>query len=87
MIRPLGNRVSIIIEKSDEVTKGGIILPDVAKEEKVMGKVVALGKEVTDIEYGDVVLFGKYSGDIVKAEGVEYRIVAEDDLLAKVVKK
>lgn len=86
MIRPLGNKVCIEIEKAEEKTKGGIILPDVAKEEKSIGKVVSLGRDVVDLEYSDNVIFGKYSGDVVFYEGKEYRVVSEDDILAKVRK-
>jgi len=84
-IKPMGNRVLVKQSTSEEVTKSGIVLPDTAdKEKKAQGKIVALGngEEVakTGLKVGDVVVFGKYSGDEVEVEEegkkVEYKILS-----------
>jgi chaperonin GroES len=89
-IRPLGDRVLIKRIKEEEKTKGGIIIPDTAKEKPQEGKVVAVGKgKMTeegkllplDVKAGDRILFGKYSGSEVKIEGEEHLILREDDIL------
>jgi chaperonin GroES len=81
--------------KEEEKTKGGIIIPDTAKEKPIEGKVVAVGNgKVTDkgtvraleVKKGDVVLFGKYSGTEVKIDGEEHLILREDDILGVVTK-
>lgn len=90
-IQPLGDRVLIRPLEAQEKTKGGIVLPDTAKEKPQEGKVVAVGKgrisedgKVTPLEVkaGDKVLYGKYSGTEITVEGDEYLIVKEDDILA-----
>jgi len=88
MLKPLGNRVLIEPLKAEEITKAGIILPDSAKEEKSEGKVVAIGSGLVDgkeykfsVKVGDSVLYGKYSGEEVKIENKEYKIVKEDEIL------
>lgn len=90
-IQPLGDRVVIKPLEAEEKTKGGIILPDTAKEKPQEGKVVAVGKgKVTDkglqaleVKTGDRVLYGKYSGtEISTKEGEELLIVREEDILA-----
>ncbi|MBU2622610.1 MAG: co-chaperone GroES [Proteobacteria bacterium] len=89
-LRPLHDR--ILVKRVDEVTttKGGIIIPDTAKEKPAEGKVIAVGngkvgedgkKIPLDIKKGDRILFGKYSGSEVKIEGDEYLIMREDDVL------
>ena len=89
-IRPLHDR--ILVKRVDEVqtTKGGIIIPDTAKEKPIEGKVVAVGNgklledgtlRKLDVKKGDVILFGKYSGTEVKLDGVEHLILREDDVL------
>jgi len=89
-IRPLHDR--ILVTRVDEVqtTKGGIIIPDTAKEKPIEGKVVAVGNgkllddgtlRKLDVKKGDVILFGKYSGTEVKLDGVEHLILREDDVL------
>jgi chaperonin GroES len=94
-IRPLQDRV--IVERVDEEqkTKGGIIIPDTAKEKPMEGKVVAVGKGRTaedgkliklDIKAGDRILFSKYAGTEVKVEGKEYLIMREDDILGVIEK-
>ena len=89
-IQPLGDRVLVEPIKEDEVKKGGIIIPDTAKEKPQEGKVIAVGKgKVTeegkviplDVKVGDRVLFGKYSGSEVKIEGEEHLIMREEDIL------
>ena len=90
-IRPLHDRVVVKrIEKSDETTAGGLIIPDSAKEKPQEGEVVAVGKGKTaddgklitpDVKAGDRILFGKYSGSDIKIDGVEYLIMREDEIL------
>ena len=90
-IRPLHDRVLIKRVEEEQKTKGGIIIPDTAKEKPAEGKVVAVGTgrvledgkiRALDVKKGDRVLFGKYSGTEVKLEGEERLIVREDDILA-----
>jgi chaperonin GroES len=89
-IRPLQDRVIVQRVQEEERTKGGIIIPDTAKEKPQEGKVIAVGKgkvnddgKVTplDVKVGDRILFGKYSGSEVKLDGEEYVIMREDDIL------
>lgn len=88
--RPLHDRILVERVESEEVTKGGIILPDTAKEKPQQGKVIAVGpgKKTEDgklvpmdVKTGDTILFGKYSGSEIKMEGNEYLIMREDDVL------
>ena len=88
-ITPLGDRVIVRPKEAEEKTKGGIILPDTAKEKPVEGTIVAAGAgKVTDdgktvallVKVGDVVLYGKYSGTEVKIEGEDYLIMRESDI-------
>ncbi len=92
-IKPLGDRVVIKPAAAEEKTKGGIILPDTAKEKPVVGEVVAVGpgkvaddgkKIVMEVKVGDKVLYGKYSGTEVTIEGDEYLIMREADIFAVV---
>jgi chaperonin GroES len=90
-IRPLQDRVLVKrIEEAEEKTKGGIIIPDTAKEKPQQGKVIAVGKgkvgddgKITplDVKVGDRILFGKYSGSEIKLNGDEHLIMREDDIL------
>jgi chaperonin GroES len=89
-IRPLQDRVIVKRIEEEEKTKGGIIIPDTAKEKPQEGKVVAIGKgkvsdegKVTplDVKVGDRILFGKYSGSEIKLNGEEHLIMREDDIL------
>ena len=89
-IRPLQDRLLVTRIDEEETTKGGIIIPDSAKEKPSEGKVVAVGKgkvgedgKVTplDVKKGDRVLFSKYSGTEVNIEGGEHLIIREDDVL------
>jgi chaperonin GroES len=91
MVKPLADRVVIKPSAAEEKTKGGIILPDTAKEKPVVGEVVAIGPgKVTDegkkvapeVKVGDKVLYGKYSGTEVTIDGVEYLIMREADIFA-----
>ena len=93
-IRPLQDRVVVKrIEDELEKTKGGIIIPDTAKEKPQQGKVIAVGKgrvnddgKVTplDVKTGDTILFGKYAGSEIKIDGEEHLIMREDDILGVV---
>ena len=94
-IRPLQDRVILKRVKEEEKTKGGIIIPDTAKEKPIEGEVLAVGKgkvqedgtvRPLDVKVGDRVLFGKYSGTEVKIEGEESLIVREDDVLGVIEK-
>ncbi len=94
-IRPLRDRVLVKRVKEDEKTKGGIIIPDTAKEKPIEGQVVAVGNgrvldngetRSLEVKKGDRILFGKYSGTDVKFDGEEHLILKEDDILAIVEK-
>ena len=89
-IRPLQDRVIVKRVKEEEKTKGGIIIPDSAKEKPVEGEVIAVGNgkvqedgklRPLDIKAGDRILFGKYSGNEIKLDGVDHLILREDDIL------
>jgi chaperonin GroES len=89
-IRPLQDRVIVKRLEEEEKTKGGIIIPDTAKEKPQEGKVIAVGKgKVTedgkviplDVKAGDRILFGKYAGTEIKVEGEEHLIMREEDIL------
>jgi len=90
-VRPLQDRVIVKRVEEEEVTKGGIIIPDTAKEKPIEGKVVAVGKgKVTEdgkklpleVKKGDRVLFGKYAGTEIQIDGEENLIMREDDIVA-----
>jgi chaperonin GroES len=86
-LKPLGNRVVIQPISEEETTKSGIILPDtVDKEKKAEGKVIAIGDgekiKKLGLKEGDRVLFGKYAGEEVKVDDVEYKILSDEDVLA-----
>ena len=93
MMKPLNDNVLVERIERDSVSKGGIIIPDTAKEKPAQGIVVAVGpgkrdkagKHIEiDAKCGEKVLFGKYSGTEVKCDGVEYIIVRQSDILAVV---
>jgi chaperonin GroES len=95
-LQPLGDRLVVKPMESEEVTKGGIILPDTAKEKPQEGKVVAVGpgrlsedgkRIAMEVKVGDVVLYVKYGGTEVKIEGEELIVLRESDILAKKVSK
>ncbi|MCD6262605.1 MAG: co-chaperone GroES [Deltaproteobacteria bacterium] len=90
-LRPLHDRVIIKRTEEEERTKGGIIIPDTAKEKPVEGIVIAVGdgkrtddgkKLPLDVKEGDKVLFGKYAGTEIKIDGEEHLIMKEDDIIA-----
>ena len=90
-IRPLNDRVLVSRVEEEQKTTGGIIIPETAKEKPQEGKVIAVGpgkvdeegKRVgMDVKVGDRILFGKYSGNEIKVEGVEHLIMREEDILA-----
>ncbi|MDR1103813.1 MAG: co-chaperone GroES [Endomicrobium sp.] len=90
MIRPLGEKILVKPAEVKEVKKGGIIIPDTAKEKPQEGEVVAVGKGkktedgkiiALDLKVGDKVLYGKYSGTEVKFDDKEYLIMSQDDIL------
>jgi len=92
-IRPLQDRIIVKRVEEEETTKGGIIIPDTAKEKPQEGKVIAVGKGKTnedgklqplDVKKGDKVLFSKYAGTEINIEGVEHLIIREDDVLGVV---
>jgi chaperonin GroES len=90
-LKPLGDKVIVEVLSAEEKTKGGIIIPDTAKEKPQEAKVIAVGsgkvldngKTVApDVKAGDIIIFGKYSGSEVKVDGKEYLIIDADDILA-----
>ena len=90
-IKPLHDRVIVKRIEEEEKTKGGIIIPDTAKEKPIEGKVVAVGggkllddgsKLKLEVKKGDRVLFGKYAGTEIQIEGEEHLIMREDDIIA-----
>ena len=94
-IRPLQDRVIVKRLEEEAKTKGGIIIPDTAKEKPMEGLVISVGKGKTaddgklikpDVKAGDRILFGKYSGTEVKIDGVEHLIMREDDILGIIEK-
>ncbi|MCC6485076.1 MAG: co-chaperone GroES [Armatimonadetes bacterium] len=93
MIKPLSDRVVVQTKTAEEVSKGGIILPDTAKEKPQEGEVIAVGPgkvldsgktAPVDVKVGDRVIYSKYGGTEVKVEGEEYVILRQDDILAVV---
>ena len=90
-VRPLHDRILVRRIEEEETTKGGLIIPDTAKEKPQEGKVIAVGKgkvnddgelRPLDVHKGDRILFGKYSGTEIQLEGEEHLIIREDDVLA-----
>jgi chaperonin GroES len=95
-LQPLGDRIVVRPVEREEVTKGGIVLPDTVKEKPQEGKVLAAGpgrlsddgkRIAMDVKVGDVVLYVKYGGTEVKIDGEELMILRESDILAKKVSK
>ena len=93
-LRPLDDRVVVEPLEAEEMTAGGIVLPDAAQEKPQRGKVVAAGpgklldsgnRGELSVDVGDEVIFGKYGGSEVEVNGEEYKILRESDILAKVV--
>lgn len=92
-VRPLNDRILVKRLEEEEKTKGGIIIPDSAKEKPAEGEIIAVGngklndrgeRVAPDLKAGDRVLFSKYGGTDVKMDGEEYLILREDDILAVV---
>ena len=92
-VRPLQDRVIVKRVEEEETTKGGIIIPDTAKEKPIEGEVVAVGngkvlengkKQPLEVKVGDKILFGKYAGTDIKIDGEEHLIMREDDIIAVV---
>jgi chaperonin GroES len=90
-VRPLHDRLLVERIEEEDKTKGGLIIPDTAKEKPMEGKVIAVGKgkvdedgklRPLDVHKGDRVLFAKYSGTEIQLEGHEHLIIREDDVLA-----
>ncbi|MGI6128729.1 MAG: co-chaperone GroES [bacterium] len=95
MLKPLGDRIVVKTITAEERTKGGIVLPDTAKEKPQEGEVIAVGpgrildngqRLAPEVAVGDRVIYAKYGGTEVKLEDVEYLILRESDVLAKVEK-
>jgi chaperonin GroES len=89
-LRPLQDRILVQRIEEETTTKGGIIIPDTAKEKPAEGRIIAVGngkvgedgkRIALEVQEGDRILFGKYSGTEVKVEGEEYLIMREDDVL------
>lgn len=94
-VRPLHDKILVKQLEEEEKTKGGIIIPDSAKEKPHQGKVIAVGKgkileggdiRPLDVKVGDKVLFEKYSGTTIKIEGEEYMMMSESEVLAIIEK-
>ncbi|MBW2183552.1 MAG: co-chaperone GroES [Deltaproteobacteria bacterium] len=94
-MKPLQDRIIVKRIEEEEKTKGGIIIPDSAKEKPMEGEVIAVGsgkvldngtKQAPEVKEGDRILFGKYSGTEVKIDGVEHLIMREDDILGIIEK-
>ena len=94
-LKPLEDRIVVKPQEAEAVTAGGIVLPEAAKEKPLMGKVVAVGdgklldsgkRSQMSIKKGDVVLYGKYGGSEIEMDGVEYKILREDEVLGIIVK-
>jgi chaperonin GroES len=90
-LRPLGDRIIVKASEKEEVSRGGIVLPDTAKEKPQEGEVIAVGPGRTldngkiaevEVKVGDKVLFAKYGGTEVKVDGEEVIILRQDDILA-----
>jgi chaperonin GroES len=94
-IRPLHDRVLVKRIEEEETVRGGIVIPDTAKEKPQQGEVMGVGdgkmledgeRVPVDVKVGDRIIFGKYSGSEVRIEGEEYLIVREDEILGVVTK-
>ncbi len=91
-LKPLDDRIVVHPTEAEEKTAGGILLPDMAKTKPQQGKVVSVGPGRTNeagmrviiaVKVGDTVMYGKYSGSDVEVDGIEYKILREGDILAK----
>ena len=95
-VKPLGDRILVRRIEEQEMKRGGILIPDTAKEKPQEGEVVAVGpgrmtedgkRIAMEVNKGDRILIGKYSGTEVKIDGIEYIILREDDVVGVIVKK
>ena len=95
-VRPLADRIMVERQEETETRKSGIIIPDTAKEKPQQGKVLAVGpgrfdetgKRIPmDVKKGDIILFGKYSGNEIRMDTIDYLIMREEDVLAIIEKK
>ena len=95
-LKPLDDRIVVKPEEAEETTAGGIVLPETAKEKPLMGKVIAVGpgkildngkRAEMDVKKNDTVLFGKYGGNDIKIDGIEYKILRQSDVLGIVKDK
>ena len=93
-IRPLGDRIVVKALEAEVTTKGGIILPDTAKEKPQKGKVLSVGtgrildngtRVPLDVREGDIIIFSKYGGTEIKIDGEDYLIISERDILGVVI--
>lgn len=91
MLKPLGDRIIVKPSSAEEVTAGGIVLPDSAQEKPQEGEVIAVGpgtqletgeRAPMDVKIGETVIYGKYAGTEIKIDGDEYVIIRQDDVLA-----
>jgi chaperonin GroES len=94
-LKPLEDRIVVKPQEAEAVTAGGIVLPEAAKEKPLMGKVVSVGngklldsgkRGQMSVKKGDVVLYGKYGGSEIEIDGVEYKILREDEVLGIIEK-
>lgn len=94
-LRPLGDKIVVKAEPNEEITKGGLVLPETVKEKPVEGTVVAVGpgkvldngtRQTMDVAVNDRVIYSKYSGTEVKLDGEKYLIISERDVLAVITK-
>ena len=94
-IRPLQDRIVVRRVQEEEKTKGGIIIPDSAKEKPIEGEVIAVGSgkvleggklQALDVKKGDRILFGKYAGTEIKIDGIEHLILREEEVLGVIEK-
>ena len=90
-IKPLGDKILVEVLEAESKTKGGIILPDTAKEEKTEGKVISTGSgkvlesgkvQPLEVKKGDRVIFGKYTGDDILIDGKKHKVMQEKEVLA-----
>ena len=90
-IKPLGDKILVEVLESEEKTKGGIILPDTAKEEKTEGKVISVGSgkvlesgklQPLEVKKGDRVIYSKYAGDEIIIDGKKHKVLKESEILA-----
>lgn len=93
-VRPLHDRVLVKRTNEEEKTKGGIIIPDTAKEKPAQGEIIAVGQgrigedgavRPLDVKKGDKILFGKYAGTEIKLDGEDYLIMREEDIQAVII--